>query len=285
MLHNAFLTVLRSDFYVAMRSVTTYFLLLGPAVLVAIRLSLEHFAEMSKQVQVLTLDANVDVVASFAYGFVVDGIQFGFVVTAFAYLTFSAWTFANDYATGVIRHGLIQRTSRTTYLCTKLTLLHAYVFVTLALVIFVAFTTGSLLWDLGPVVEDGYEIIGEAEIQREIVDGIVLAVLPFPALVTFGLCVSVWSKTPTRAIAVALVFAVAFDLMKGDFGTISTLVYQSYVPLIDDQSYLNSVSQLVRGYADVFVDEVTLSANRWVPIPQMIGFLVIGLLGIRRTSL
>ena len=282
---SGFIATLQGELYVAVRSVTTYFVLLTPVVLVKLRLMFEHFAEQSRHAQSMALGEEVTIETATAYGHAVDGMLFGFAITAFLYLTYSAWTFANDCATRVIRHALILRSSRFSYVCAKFTILHISLALALGLVVAGSYAVSGWFWEFSAVIEDGYEIIGETEIQTEISSGITLALLPFLALVPFALCIAVWSKTPTRAIAITLISAVAFDLMKVELGTMSTYFYQSYIPFINDQSYLSSVSQLVRGFADVFVDEATLQTNRWVPVPYMIVFLSLALVGIRKTSL
>ena len=282
---SGFLAMLRGELYAVVRSVTTYLALLTPVVLVKLRLLFEHFAEQSRHAQSLALGEEVDFEVGTAYGHAVDGMLFGFAITAFVYLTFSAWTFANDCTTGVIRHALILRSSRFSYLCAKFAILYISIALALVLVVAGSFAISGWFWEFSAVIEDGYEIIGETEMQSEINTGITLALLPFLAVVPFALCIAVWSKTPTRAIAITLISAIAFDLMKAELGTISMYFYQSYMPFIDDQSYLSSVSQLVRGFADVFVDEATLQTNRWVPFPYMIVFMVLAFIGIRKTSL
>jgi hypothetical protein len=137
------------------------------------------------------------------------------------------------------------------------------------------------LWDFGPVVEDGYELIGTDEIREELLTGLRLALIPLPAAIAMGLMVSVLAQNSTQAITAALGITLALDIFKGVMGNISGYLYVNYQSSLLDESYLNDVSRLVRGYSDVLIDPSVLQLNQWVPWPQMLLFVVVALIVVQ----
>ena len=114
----------------------------------------------------------------------------------------------------------------------------------LSLVALIAFTAliSSTLWQFGPVVEDGYELIGTQEIHQEILLGLKLALLPLPAAIAFGVLISTFCQNATQAVTVALGVTISLDIFKGLLGDLSHYLYVSFQPSLVDQSYLSSVT-------------------------------------------
>jgi len=131
-------------------------------------------------------------------------------------------------------------------------------------------------------VEDGFELIGEAEIRSEIWLGTKLALLPFPAAIAFGLLISVVAQSTTQAVTTALGITLAIDIFKSTLGDFSHYIFASFQPSLIDQSYLQDVSRLVRGYSDVLIDDRVLLLNTWIPIPQMLLLAAIAVVLVRR---
>ena len=132
------------------------------------------------------------------------------------------------------------------------------------------------------MVEDGFELIGEAEIKSEIWLGIKLALLPIPAAIAFGLLISVVTQSTTQAVTTALGITLAVDIFKSTLGDYSHYVFASFQPSLIDQSYLQEVSRMVRGFSDVLIDERVLMLNTWVPLPQMLLLAIVALVLVQR---
>jgi hypothetical protein len=96
----------------------------------------------------------------------------------------------------------------------------------------------DLLWDFGPVVEDGYELIGSDEIRSEVWLGLRLALIPLPTALAFGVLVSVLAQSATQAVTAALGVTLALDVFKGVLGDAAHYLYASFQPSLIDQSYL-----------------------------------------------
>ena len=74
-------------------------------------------------------------------------------------------------------------------------------------------------------------------------------------------------------------------MFKSSLGELAHYLYASFQPSLLDQSYLNDVSRLVRGYSDVLVDNRVLEMNTWVPLPTAIVFTIIAVIIIRRIKI
>ena len=83
----------------------------------------------------------------------------------------------------------------------------------------------------------------------------------------------------------ALGITLAVDIFKAVLGDYAYYIYASFQPSLIDQSYLGDVSRLVRGYSDVMIDSRMITLNEWVPIPQMIIFIVLALTIVRLRKL
>ena len=103
--------------------------------------------------------------------------------------------------------------------------------------------------------------------------------------IAFGLLVSVLSQSATQAITTALGITLAIDIFKGLFGDFSHYIYASFQPSLIDQSYLQDVSRIVRGYSDVLIDDRVQQLNMWVPIPALVIFLGLTLWLVQRRKI
>jgi hypothetical protein len=167
----------------------------------------------------------------------------------------------------------------------KLTLLHLLALCSVLLLVLGSWLLSSALWELGPVIEDGYELISEGEILDEIHLGLRLALLPLPAAIAFGALLSVVAHSAMQSLSLALGLTLAFDVFKTSLGDISGYVYARFQPSLIDASYLNDVARLARGYSDVLIDERLLTLNTWIPLPTFMLFLALSLFAVRTKAL
>ena len=92
------------------------------------------------------------------------------------------------------------------------------------------------------------------------------------------LLVSICAQSATQAVTTALGITIAIDIFKGVMGDFSQYIYASFQPSLLDQSYLQDVSRLVRGYSDVLIDDRMVLLNTWVPWPTFFLFVVVSML-------
>ena len=283
---NGFVAALKAEIYVALRSNSTRLLVLLPSLIVIARAVVVRLTETGQQAREALLGQEAEAVTgSNAWGHFVDSFSTGLTLLSLTLVAYAAWTFASDRDSGALRHVLIRRASRPALVLAKLSMVYLLALCALGLMTASIGTISALLWDFGPVVEDGYELIGSAEIRAEVGLGLRLALLPLPAALAFGLLVSVCAQSATQAVTTALGITVALDIFKGVLGERAYYLYATFQPSLIDQSYLQDVSRLVRGYSDVMIDSRVLQLNEWVPLPQMLLFVVLGLLLVRGKKL
>ena len=281
------LTALRAELFIALRYFGNRIAILAPSLIVAAQLGLIRLGEAGQVARGALLDSSPfgsDGPEVTAYGYFVDGVGTGLTLLVLILVVLAAHSFSFDRDTGLLRHLLIRRISRSAVIIAKLVQLHLTAMLALALLFTTAWFMSGWLWEFGPVVEDGFELIGESEIQAEILLGLRLALLPFPAAIAFGLLISVLSNSTTQAVTVALGINLALDIFKATLGDNAYYLYATFQPALIDQSYLGEVSNIVRGFSDVLINERVVQLNTWIPIPQMVLLLLITLLLVRRRT-
>ena len=284
---NGLLVAIKSELFVALRTFASKLIVIAPALLAAAQLLLVKLSEAGQQARdsLLGDSSFEDSIANNAYGFFVDGLSTGLTMLGLLLVAQGAYSFSHERDTGSVRHTLIRRVSRSGILTAKLIHLHLLALLSTALLLLTCYLLSGLLWEYGAIVEDGFELIGEQEIREEIWLGIHLAIVPLPAAIAFGLLVSVSAHSATQAVTTALGITLAIDIFKGLLGDVANYLYASFQPSLIDQSYLQSVSRIVRGYSDVLIDDGVLQLNMWVPFPALIIFFGLGLWILQRRKI
>jgi ABC-type transport system involved in multi-copper enzyme maturation permease subunit len=275
----ALLTALKLEMHTGLHTLGSKLVILAPSLLVGLQLILASVtaatAEMSGN---LFGGAGFEAaLANNAWGYFVDALSTGLTLLGLILVAFAAYSLAFDRDTGVMRHLVIRRLPRPVLVLAKLLYFHLLALIAIVLLLVVSYGLSGLLWEFGPVVEDGFELISETEIRQEIALGLRLALIPMPAAIALALLVSVLANTATQAVSSALGLTLALDIFKTSLGEAANYVYARYQPSLLDQSYLQDVSRLVRGYSDVLVDERLLQLNTWVPIPALLLFVILAL--------
>ena len=292
------LTAIRAEIYVFTRSRSIQLLCGIPALVAAVQLLLVRSLAASNDARAALMGTEAadggggfggggfgNVEGADAWGALVDALGTGLTLISLILIAYAAWSFANDRDLGVLRHLLIRRVSRPALVLSKLIQAHLLALVSITLMLLVTFASAALLWDFGPVIEDGYELIGTADIHAELRLGLSLALIPVPAAIALGVLVSVVSNSSTQALSVALGLTLGLDLFKSVLGSAADYLYASYMVSLLDESYLDDVARLVRGYSDVMIDPAVLQLNQWVPWPQMVLFVMLALVLVLRKKL
>jgi len=269
-------TALKAEWFTTRRSPSIWLLLFLPAAAAAVRLLLVKMGQLGNQAQAALNGNNTAEVAN-GYGYFVDGLLTGFTLLFLVFMGLAAFSFASDRDHGAVRHLVIRSVSRQALVAAKFVMLALLALAAVALVAAVSLGVAAALWDFGPVVEDGFELIGVAEIHEEIRLGTWLALTPLPACIALGLLISVLARSATQAVTLALGTALVLDIFKGVLGSGAQYVYASFQPSLIDRSYLSEVTRIVRGYSDVLIDERVLMLNQWIPLPQALVFFLLAL--------
>lgn len=283
-----FIVALKAELYIAMRSNSRRIAILLPGLIVGCQLLLTRLREAGEVARDAVFDSTgfgAEVPVATAYGYFVDGVGTGLTLLVLILVALSAYTFAYDRDTGLLRHLLIRRFSRSNLILAKLVELHLVALAATLVLLLVCWVVCGIFWEFGPVVEDGFELIGVTEIHQEILLGLKLALLPVPAAIAFGLLISVITQSTTAALTTALGITLAMDIFKSTLGDAANYLYSSFQPSLIDQSYISEVSSLVRGYSDVLVDERVIQLNTWLPLPEMVLFVVITLILVQRKKI
>ena len=275
---------IKSENFVALRSFASKLIVFAPSIVVVLQYLVVKITETGQQARDSLLGSSSfeELIASNAYGYSVDGLTTGLTMLGLLLVGQSAYSFSYERDLGVIRHLFIRRISRTNLILAKLIHLHVLAILSLLLLMAVSFIVSGIFWEFGPIVEDGFELIGVAEIRSEIRLGLQLAIIPIPASIAFGLFISVISQSATQAVTTALGITLAIDIFKATLGDFAYYLYATFQPSLLDQSYLQDVSRIVRGYSDVLVDERVQLLNIWTPLPALLIFLVLALWIVQR---
>jgi len=284
---NGLLLALRSEIHVGLHTLGSKLVIVTPALLVAIQYFLIRLTAAGAEARdnLLGQGSFDQALTSNAWGYFVDGLSTGLTLLGLLLVSMSAYSFSFDRDTGALRHLLIRRVSRPALVLAKLLYFHLLAVLAIVLLLAVCFFLSGSLWEFGPVVEDGFELIGEEEIRAEIALGLRLALLPLPAAIALGVLVSVAANSATGAVTAALGLTLAMDIFKGMLGNAANFLYARFQPSLLDQSYLQDVGRLVRGYSDVLVDERLLQLNTWVPWPALLLFVALALVIVRLRKL
>ena len=289
------MTAIRAEIFVFTHSRSIQLLCVIPALVAAVQLVLVRSLAASNEARAALMGTQTtddfggggfgNVEGADAWGALVDALGTGLTLISLILVAYAAWSFASDRDQGVLRHLLIRRVSRPALVLSKLIQAHLLALVSIVLMLLVTFGSAALLWDFGPVIEDGYELIGTADIHAELRLGLSLALIPLPAAIAVGVLVSVLSNSTTQALSMALGLTLRLDLLKSVLGGAADYLYASYLVSLLDESYLDDVARLVRGYSDVMIDPAVLQLNQWVPWPQMVLFIILALVLVRRKKL
>lgn len=268
---------LKSELWIALRSFPTYLGILLPAVFAGVYLSLSRIAEVTAEAREQFSNVQTPFDGDFAtgYGNLVDGMLLALTCVVLVVTTYTAWTFANDTRTGTVRVIVTRVASRHAVILAKVITVHVLTIVSIALALAVSYLFAGTLWTYEAVVEDGYELISESEIRSEILLGTGLALITIPASITLGMLVSVCSSSPVQSTIVALGILVVYGIFQPYFGSYAEYCFLTFTPLLFDSSYLREVSDIVRGFSDVYVSASTINLNLWIPVVQALGFCVL----------
>ena len=284
---NGFVVALRSEIFVGLHTLGGKLVIITPTLLVALQYFLARLTAAGNEARdnLLGQSSFDEALTSNAWGYFVDGLSTGLTLLGLLLVALSAYSFSFDRDTGALRHLLIRRVSRPALVLAKLVYFHLLAVLAIVLLLAVCYLLSGSLWEFGPVVEDGFELIGEAEIRDEIALGLRLALLPLPAAIGLGVLVSVLANSATSAVTGALGITLAMDIFKGMLGNGANYLYARFQPSLLDESYLQDVGRLVRGYSDVLVDEQLLQLNTWVPWPALVLFVGLALVVVRLRKL
>ena len=177
---NGLSIALKSEGFVLLRSRIPWLLLVLPAVVSVLKMGIIRMKNIGTQVMSV-MNSNAEATVT-GYGFLVNGLSMSLIVTCLLFLGYAAYTFAIDSERGITRHATVKSISRSELILAKYLTLCILASLSVILTVFITWLAANFFWDLGPLIEDGYQIIGVDEIKKEIFLGLKLALLPLPAV-------------------------------------------------------------------------------------------------------
>ena len=250
---SSLIQALRSEFYVARYALGARLMIFLPSAAAAVQFIASKISDSGTAARDSLMNSNNfdDAIASNAWGHFVDGLDTGITLLFLLLVAQAAYSFSAELESGTLRHQLIRCSSRRLIVMSKLLQLHALALVGIGILIVSSYLLSGLLWEFGPVVEDGFELISEAEIRDEIALGLRLAMAPLPSAIALGLLLSVIANTATQAVVSALGVTLAMDIFKGMLGDYAYYLYASFQPALIDQSRLNVSFPTLISRADI----------------------------------
>ena len=283
--------VFRSEWYRTVRTRSTWFALASVVLLAALRVLAAHVAASAGHARVVqdALLSGREVPAApppgNAFAPFVEGWLVGLTVGTLLLLIVSARSLAGDRESGVLRVARTRSASRSALVLGRFLLglpLVAGVVVASGAGAFVA---SAVLFEFGPLVEDGYELLTQEELTSELRIATLALVPPLVATWAFGLFVSAIGRSATGAVGLCLAVFLGFDLFKEVIGDGQALVFATFVPSLVDKSCMHEMAGIAQGYSDSGYTEVMLRMNHIVPWPQALALVLAACWIVRRRAL
>lgn len=285
------LRVLRAEWYRLCHTRTVYGAAVFLALVSALRVIAAHVADRAAYVAAVQRALGQDRPAPVrpppgnAWAPFVDGWLAGLTVATLLLLLLSARALAGDRESGLLRVARTRSASRGALVLGRALLGVALVFSAMIVTAVAAWAAAGWLFVFGPIVEDGYELVGDAELYRELILATAATLPPLVGTWCFGLLVSCVARTGTGAVATALVLYLGFDLFKEVLGDGQYLVFAAFNPSFVDNSCLEEFADIARGYSDAGYPEHLYMQNTWLPWPQAALMLGLACLLASRRSL
>lgn len=215
----------------------------------------------------------------------VEGWRAGLILVALVLLIHAARGLAGDRRRGLLRLALTRGASRVSLVLGRVLLAPFLIVVLVAVTGAGAYLGAHFLFDFGPLVEDGYELLSVAELTRELRLAILVTLPPLLALYAFGIVVSSMCRTAAQAVGLSLTLFLAFDLFKEALGQAQYWVFAAFTPSFLDGSAMNEMAGMARGFSDAGFSAELVRMNLWLPLPEAAILVVLASLVLSRRSL
>jgi len=283
--------VFRAELYRLIHSRVAWFALLSVGLIAAVRVFAAHVAVRAQYSQVISealLSGRPIPEAPApgnAYAPLVEGWLAGLTVGTLLLLIHSARSIAGDRESGVLRLARTRSASRAALVLGRFLVGPLLVLSVIGISGLGAWLTSGLFFEFGPLIEDGYELIGEGELLAELRTAVLAAIPPLIATYAFGLFISALGRTATGAVGFCLALFLGFDLFKGIIGDSQVWIFASYAPSLVDKSCLKEMAGIAAGYSDSGYTEFVLHMNYLVPWPEAVLLLALACWIVSRRSI
>lgn len=215
----------------------------------------------------------------------IEGWLAGLTLGALLLLVLAARTLAGDREAGLLPLATTRSVSRGGLVLGRALLGVPLVLGLMALTGLASYLTAGAVFEFGPLVEYGFEILSAEELSHETTRAVLASVGPLLTLWVFGISVSSLSASPAVAVGLALTAFLGFDLFKQVLGDGQRWVFASFTPSLVDTSALAELTEVARGLADAGFTEGLWAMNMILPWPQAVLLLGVSWVVTARRSL
>jgi len=210
-----------------------------------------------------------------AWGPFADGWLAGLTVGTLLLLIASARSLAGDREAGLLRLASTRSASRSALVLGRALHGALLVFALMAVTALGAWAAAAALFEFGPFVEDGVELVNAADMHAEFLRAAAATLPPLLATWSFGLCVSALMASGTGAVSVALATYLGFDLFKEVLGEGQYWLFAAFNPSFVDRSCLREFAGIARGFSDRGYSASLYQQNMWLPVPEALLLLLL----------
>lgn len=214
------------------------------------------------------------------FGPLADGLRIGGAALTFVLLLGGSLSVVRERESGHLGLSLLAASRGALFLAKTLVQLSVLAGAA-ALLLCAAVGSAATCHDLGPLVEDGFEMATTSELWSNVWHCLGAALPAWFAAAVFALTVSTLSSTTGAAVFAALLPVTLFGLASGLGGDAWTRVFLAHVPFVGDDSALSRLPDLSRGFSDVYFEPGELAAACSVSLWQALALMALGWLVMR----
>lgn len=148
-----------------------------------------------------------------------------------------------------------------------------------------AWLTTAALFDFGPLVEHGFELLSTETFYEELRRAVIATIPPLMANWTFGLAVSACARSPSLALGTSLAAYLGFDLFKQVLGDGQWWIFASFAPSFSDASAMQEMTGVARGLSDAGYSAARYNQNMLLPWPEALLLVAVAWWATRRRAL
>lgn len=265
--------VLRAEIYRLLHSRAVHLSAFFVALVAALRVWGEHAMQATARASIVqrALERHAEPpepVPLNAYAPLVEGWLSALTVGSLLLLILASRSLAADRESGVLRLARTRSASRGTLVLGRV-LLGVPLVLGLVLISGIsAWITAATLFEFGPLVEHGYEILSAEELNQELWRAVIAVIPPLLASWTFGLAISAIARSPSMALGASLAAYLGFDLFKQVLGEGQWWVFAAFAPSFVDTSALQEMTGVARGLSDAGYSEELYNMNLILPWPE-----------------
>lgn len=198
-----------------------------------------------------------------------------------------AGSLPREVAAGVTRDPVTRRISRRSFVLARSLGALLYATGLYLVAVAAAFVPSWLLFDAGPVVEDGDILLDEVEILEPVVLALLHGLPAVLALAAFAALLSVACTRGVVASGIGLGAVLATGIFHDALGSFAPFLFLDTLPGFGPDSFLEQAGGFAQGLLNYYPESfnTVVAAGWWAPIPALVVAVYATLLVFRRRAL